>query len=267
MERKNRYVIKVGSSSITNHEVGLNYAAINKLAAQISQLRKGGTEVALVCSGAVAAGRFLLGDIAEELEDKQVAAAFGQGEVTTAWKNAFRDHGILAAQFLLTGSDLEYPKDSLSGALKRGIPVINANDTVNDKEMKQYSLAADNDELSYYVTNVLDADRYILLTDVQGVKDQNGNVISTISSDAEIDRLSFGEKSKTGTGGMESKVRVAWRAAREGRLSWIASAHEEDVLLKIARDQQVGTRFFTQMGLYLVNNISSRYSDATAGKM
>jgi glutamate 5-kinase len=242
-----RYVIKVGSSSITNHEVGLNYAAINKIASQISQLRNDGAEIALVSSGAVAAGRFLLGDTGNNLVDKQVAAAFGQGEVTAAWKDAFRAHGILAAQFLLTGNDLEYPKDSLEGALQRGIPVINANDTVNDQEMRQYEVAADNDELSYYVTNVIDAGKLVLLTDVEGVLNQNGEVVSEINSDANIDQIVTTGKSKVGTGGMRSKLNVAWRAARENRNVWIANASHADVLLKIAKGDQVGTKIYRRV--------------------
>jgi glutamate 5-kinase len=263
MQRKvimKRYVVKVGSSSITNHEVGLNYEAINNIASQISQLRQDGAEVALVSSGAVAAGRFLLGD--EEV-DKQVAAAFGQGEVTTAWSKALRTHGILAAQFLLTGNDLEYPKDSLEGALKRGIPVINANDTVNDQEMRQYEVAADNDELSYYVSNVTDAGSLVLLTDVDGVLNQDGQVISEITSDSDMDRIVINGKSKVGTGGMKSKLNVGWRAAREGRTVWIANANHDDVLLKIARGEQIGTKIHRGG---LINNNGNGYIIATSSK-
>ena len=237
-----RVVIKIGSSSITHHEYGLNTAFMESIAKQVSTLKRDGIEVALVSSGAVAAGRRILGDINGDLVDKQIAAMYGQPELISEWRRAFLKYGILVGQGLFTGNDLDQPKLPLLGALKMGVPVINANDPVNNEEMKRYLVAADNDQLSGFVTELIDAQKLVLLTDIDGVLDNSGHVIREINSFDDLIKIETNGKSASGTGGMMSKLDVAWVAAYNGRTAWIANAHMEDVILKIVQGESVGTK-------------------------
>jgi glutamate 5-kinase len=261
MEFKERVVIKAGSSSLTKRRgqyslkyehYGLDTQAISSVASQAAFLRLNrNCEVAIVASGAVAAGRYLLGEYKSTIEDAQVLAAFGQSELISAFTRAFARRGILTAQFLLTGHDLERPLLSLMGALKRGVAVINANDPVNDVEMRQYAVAADNDQLAGLVAKRIFARKLILLTDTDGVLDtfHSNQTIRSITSVEEyrdaMRSIESGERSSIiGTGGMGSKLRVAWESAKLGKDVWIADAKKRNVILKIMDGEQVGTHVY-----------------------
>ena len=165
-----RFVVKVGSSLVTNQGQGLDHAALALWAGQIAQLRKMNREVVLVSSGAIAEGMQRLGwtKRPHAVNELQAAAAVGQMGLAQAYETCFRQHSLLTSQILLTHDDLADRKrylnarSALRTLLQLGvIPVINENDTVATDEIK----VGDNDTLGSLVTNMVEADVMVILTD------------------------------------------------------------------------------------------------------
>lgn len=247
-----RWVIKIGSALITNDGQGLNHQAIQSWAQQIAGLRESGKEILLVSSGAVAEGMARLGWKLRPhaLHELQAAAALGQMGLVQNFESCFKQHDIHTAQVLLTHEDLgdrqRYlnARSTLKTLLKLGaIPIINENDTVATDEIR----FGDNDTLGALVSNLVEADTLILLTDQQGLYDEDprfnkdAELISE-SSAANTELLGMaGDGGALGQGGMRTKVTAAQRAARSGANTIIASGAEPDILHKIARGEAVGT--------------------------
>ncbi|MBE9560874.1 MAG: glutamate 5-kinase [Proteobacteria bacterium] len=248
----NRWVIKIGSSLITNDGQGLNHQAIQSWAEQIAGLRAAGKEVLLVSSGAVAEGMARIGwkQRPHALHELQAAAALGQMGLIQNFESCFKQHGIHTAQVLLTHEDLgnrqRYlnARSTLKTLLDLGaIPIINENDTVATDEIR----FGDNDTLGALVCNLVEADTLILLTDQQGLFDkdprynEDAKLISeSIASNDELLTMA-GDSGALGQGGMRTKITAAQRAARSGANTIIASGAEENVLQKIAQGETVGT--------------------------
>lgn len=247
-----RWVIKIGSSLITNDGQGLNHQAIQSWAEQIATLRAAGKEILLVSSGAVAEGMARLGwkQRPHALHELQAAAALGQMGLIQNFESCFKQHGIHTAQVLLTHEDLSNrqrylnARSTLKTLLKLGaIPIINENDTVATDEIR----FGDNDTLGALVCNLVEADTLILLTDQQGLFDKdpryNEDAELISESNASNSHLSTmaGEGGTLGQGGMRTKITAAQRAARSGANTIIASGAEENILQKIARGETVGT--------------------------
>src|SRR3954470_13836951 len=173
-----RLVVKVGSSLVTNEGQGLDHAALARWAQQIAELTRRKKEVVLVSSGAVAEGMQRLGwkRRPNALYELQAAAAVGQMGLVEAYESCFRQHGLHTAQVLLTHEDLADRKrylnarSTLRTLLDLGvIPVINENDTVVTDEIK----LGDNDTLGAMVTNLVEADALVILTDQAGLFDSD----------------------------------------------------------------------------------------------
>lgn len=243
-----RLIVKIGSSTITKDGDPLNRDFMDNIAVQVSELFRRGVEVAIVSSGAVACGRKILGDIGTATLDNQVAAVYGQPELIAQWKIAFSKYGVNVGQELLTDYNLKNSKLVLENSLKRGVVIINANDAVNDEEMRQFAISADNDRLAGYVTNLVNADTLILLTDVEGVLDERGQLLDYVDRLEDIESVI--QNSGTGIGGMWSKCVVAKQVAREGQRSIIANGRTSNVILRIARGENLGTRFVKGWMLY-----------------
>ncbi len=235
---KKRIVIKIGSSSITKNGT-LDKRVINSMAKQVALLFRLGVEIVIVSSGAVACGRNIL-SLRKTKSSSQIAAIYGQNLLLNAWSQAFDKYNMQIGQVLISEADLKSSSTPLIKGLKHGIQIINANDAVNDEEMKAYFLSSDNDKLSVHIARFIQADTLILLTNVDGVLDTNGKVISKLTKNS---KLLFGEKSSTGTGGMSSKVNVGFESAREGIQTFIANANTKDIILKILMGKQIGTTF------------------------
>src|SRR6187455_2521173 len=165
-----RIVVKVGSSLVTNQGQGLDHAALARWAEQIARLKEMGKEVILVSSGAIAEGMQRLGwkKRPHAMHELQAAAAVGQMGLAQAYETAFRGHGLKTAQVLLTHADMAdrqrylNARSTLRTLLTLGVvPVINENDTVVTDEIK----LGDNDTLGAMVTNLVEADALIILTD------------------------------------------------------------------------------------------------------
>ena len=248
-----RLVVKVGSSLVTNEGRGLDHAAVARWAAEISALRREGREVVLVSSGAIAEGMQRLGWAArpKAIHELQAAAAVGQMGLVQAYEAAFAGYGLHTAQILLTHDDLADRRRYLNArstlrtliALSV-IPIINENDTVTTDEIR----VGDNDTLGALVTNLIEADVLVLLTDQQGLytadprRDSQATLVRTArASDPALEAMAGGAGSEIGRGGMLTKVLAAKRAARSGASTVIACGREPDVLTRLAAGEAVGT--------------------------
>jgi glutamate 5-kinase len=248
-----RLVVKVGSSLVTDEGRGLDAAAVTRWAAQIAGLKRAGRQIVLVSSGAIAEGIKRLGWTARPsaIHELQAAAAVGQMGLVQAYESAFAEFGLRTAQILLTHEDLADRRRYLNArstlvtllALDV-IPIINENDTVTTDEIR----FGDNDTLGALVTNLIEADVLILLTDQQGLftADPRRDPAATLvraarAGDSQLEAMAGGAGSAIGSGGMLSKVLAAKRAARSGASTIIADGREEDVLTRLAAGEDIGT--------------------------
>src|SRR3990170_5783380 len=176
MKGARRFVVKVGSSLVTNQGEGLNAEAIARWAGQVAKLREQGREIVLVSSGAIAAGLERLGwkRRPHAMHELQAAAAVGQMGLVQAYESSFRGYGLATAQVLLTHADLAdrqrylNARSTLMTLLGLGVvPIINENDTVVTDEIR----FGDNDTLGALVTNLVEADALVILTDQAGLYD------------------------------------------------------------------------------------------------
>ncbi|HZR69829.1 MAG TPA: glutamate 5-kinase [Burkholderiales bacterium] len=253
MKAARRFVVKVGSSLVTNRGQGLDAPAIGRWAAQVAELRGAGHEVIMVSSGAIAEGMQRLGwsRRPRTMHELQAAAAVGQMGLAQVYESCFRGHGLRTAQVLLTHADLAdrqrylNARSTLLTLLSLGIvPVINENDTVVTDEIR----FGDNDTLGALVTNLVEADVLVILTDQEGLytsdprRDAGATLVRTATAgDPRLEDMAGGAGSETARGGMLTKVLAAKRAARSGAQTVIASGREPDVLGRIAAGEAIGT--------------------------
>ena len=253
-----RLVVKVGSSLVTNQGQGLDQAAIARWAAQIAQLRARDKEVVLVSSGAIAEGMQRLGWTRrpQAMHELQAAAAVGQMGLVQVYESSFREHGLQTAQVLLTHADLAdrqrylNARSTLRTLLALGvIPIINENDTVVTDEIK----FGDNDTLGALVTNLIEADCLIILTDQAGLytRDPREDAAAELVREAKagaakLEQMCGKAGSHIAKGGMLTKVLAAKRAARSGAHTVIASGHEPEVLVRLAEGEAIGTQLVAE---------------------
>jgi glutamate 5-kinase len=248
-----RIVVKVGSSLVTNEGRGLDRPAVAHWAAQIATLRQQGREVVLVSSGAIAEGMARLGWRKRPvvMHELQAAAAVGQMGLVQAYEAAFAEHGLHTAQILLTHEDLAdrhrylNARSTLFALLRLGVvPIVNENDTVVTDEIR----FGDNDTLGALVTNLIEADALIILTDQRGLygadprKQPDAPFIAQgQAGDPVLEAMAGGAGSTVGTGGMLTKILAAKRAARSGAHTVIASGREQNVLTRLSQGEPIGT--------------------------
>jgi glutamate 5-kinase len=243
-------VVKVGSSLVTNDGRGLDAEAIARWAGQVAQLTALGKRTILVSSGAIAEGMQRLGWTRRphSMHELQAAAAVGQMGLVQCYESCFRRHGLRTAQVLLTHADLAdrqrylNARSTLRTLLRLGvIPVINENDTVVTDEIK----LGDNDTLGAMVTNLVEADALVILTDQAGLYDADPRmqadaklIARARAGDPTLESMAGGTGSALAKGGMLTKVLAAKRAARSGAHTVIASGREPDVLVRLDRGAQ-----------------------------
>jgi glutamate 5-kinase len=253
-----RVIVKVGSSLVTNEGRGLDHAAIAKWADQIAHLRRMGKQVVLVSSGAVAEGMLRLGFERRPvaIHELQACAAVGQMGLAQIYETSFRAHDLRTAQVLLTHADLAdrerylNARSTLFTLLELGVvPVINENDTVVTDEIK----FGDNDTLGALVANLIEADALIILTDQRGLytSDPRKNPDATFvheakAGDPALEAMAGGAGSGIGSGGMLTKILAARRAASSGAHTVIAWGREDQVLVRLAEGEAIGTQLTAQ---------------------
>ncbi len=252
--RSGKWVVKVGSALVTDGGRGLDTDRIRGWTDQLAALRADGRGMTLVSSGAVAQGVQRMGwrSSPRELFKLQAAAAIGQSGLVHAYETAFQRHGLQTAQVLLTHDDLSdrrrylNARTTLRTLLELGVvPVVNENDTVATDEFR----FNDNDTLAALVTNLVEADLLVILTDQAGLFDADPRMHSDAAlisegraGDPHLETLCGGGSSgRLGRGGMLAKVQAAAKAARSGAATVIASGQEPDVLRRLARGESLGT--------------------------
>ncbi|GAA3966956.1 glutamate 5-kinase [Thermobifida alba] len=250
--RARRVVVKVGSSSLTTPEGGIDHDRIRDLTDVLAARRTAGTEVVLVSSGAVAAGMAPLGLTRRprDLATQQAAASVGQGLLLARYTAEFARHSLTAAQILLTADDLmrraQYrnAQRAMSRLLEIGaVPIVNENDTVATHEIR----FGDNDRLAALVAHLLRADVLVLLTDVDALYDGNPSLptsrrISLVNGPDDLAGVDLGSAGRrgVGTGGMVTKVESARIATEAGVATVLTSAANARAALD---GEQVGTFF------------------------
>ena len=237
-----RVVVKVGSSSLTRADGGLDLNRIDILAGLIAGMRRRGHDVVLVSSGAVASGLVPLGlsRRPDELSLLQAAASVGQGRLAARWETAMSAYGLVTAQVLLTAHDVAIRshyrtvRATFDSLLSLGaVPIINENDAVATSE---FSLG-DNDRLAALVAHLVTADVLVLLTDVDGLwtarpGTPGATPIRYVRSSADLAGVSVsGRGSFVGTGGMTTKLQAATIACASGTTTLIARADDAAGLL------------------------------------
>ncbi|MBX2880878.1 MAG: glutamate 5-kinase [Granulosicoccus sp.] len=248
-----RWVVKVGSSLLTDNGTGLDHDIIEHWTKQISELLDKGREVVLVSSGSIAAGvaRLKLTERPTRVDQLQAAAAVGQMGLIRAYESGFERDGRLTAQILLTHEDLANrrrylnARGTLSTLLKHGVvPVVNENDTVTTDEIR----LGDNDTLAAQVANLIDAEVLVLLTDQEGLFDKDPRhhkdarlMERANASDPKTLALAGPAGSAIGSGGMRTKVLAADRAAQTGTTTIIADGRAPKVLLRLSDGEPIGT--------------------------
>ena len=252
-DKKKRWVVKIGSALITA-EAGLNLENIHQWSRQFAQLIQEGVELVLVSSGSIAEGmhRLQWTKRPTAIHELQAAAAVGQMGLVRAYESELKGHGIQTAQILLTHDDLSNrkrylnAKSTLATLLKLGVlPVINENDTVTTDEIR----VGDNDNLAALVANLISADQLIILTDQEGLFDRDPGkhtdaklITSATAGDPALIDMAGPSRNRLATGGMQTKVLAAQRAARSGTHTTIASGRAQDVLLRLHNGESIGTR-------------------------
>ncbi|MEI6125352.1 MAG: glutamate 5-kinase [Pseudomonadota bacterium] len=260
-----RVVVKLGSYVLTTPSWKLDRKVFLDVARSIDELRKKDMEVVIVSSGAIASGMGKLGlkERPRILAQEQAAAAIGQISLMALWDKAFSRFDMHAAQILLTHSDLRDRKrflnarHTVNSVFEFGaVPVINENDTVVVDEIK----FGDNDHLSSLVTNLVQADLLIILTDIDGVYDSDPRSSSSAqfiplikNIDSSVEQLAGGSKSKISRGGMATKIKAAKTAAHFGIPTIIASGKAPGNLLSILSGEQTGTLILPEQ-----NKLTSR---------
>jgi glutamate 5-kinase len=243
--RRQRVIVKVGTSTLTAGTGRLNPARMVSLVRQIADLRAKSVDVLVVTSGAQQAGRERLATKGEPktIPFKQMLAAVGQGRLMHLWEQYFDIYDIVVAQVLLTREDIEdrrrylNARDTFDSLLTEGIvPIVNENDATATDEIK----VGENDSLSAMVANLIDADLLVLLTDTDGLytadpnSDRDARLIEHVDNiDARIHALAAGSQSGLGTGGMRTKIVAADMAMRCGTSVVIANGSRENVLLDV----------------------------------
>jgi glutamate 5-kinase len=250
-----RVVIKIGSSLLTKGGQGLDKSAIAAWVSQMVGLKHRSIDVVLVSSGSVAEGMSRLGLKVrpKTLHELQAAAAVGQMGLVRVFDDNFQQHGLHAAQVLLTHDDLTdrqrylNARSTLLTLLKFGVvPVINENDTVATEEIR----FGDNDTLAALVANLVEADLLIILTDQKGLYTGDPGVypdaelIPQISvNDSRLEKMAGESRSGLGRGGMYTKVKAARLASRSGAATVVAPGVFDNVITQVISGEQIGTHF------------------------
>jgi glutamate 5-kinase len=249
-----RLVVKLGTGLLTDEHNGLARAQIQQLVEQLAAQRREGRQLILVSSGAIGAGMAALGlkRRPQQVHELQACAAIGQSKLMAVYDDLFGQRDIPVAQVLLTHDDLRNrarhlnARATLSELLARGVtPIINENDTVAVDEIK----FGDNDRLGALTATLIDADLLIILSHVEGLLDEAGNLVSVVSSiTRDIEALAGGTDRATSVGGMKSKIEAAKIVTRAGIPLIIASGDRPDALARLLAGDETGTIFLPKTG-------------------
>ena len=267
MEKKQRIVVKVGTSTLTHDSGNLDLRSMEHLVRTLSDLSGMGHEIILVTSGAIAVGTAKLGlpERPKELRMKQATAAVGQCRMMHLYDKLFSEYNRSMAQILLTGDDVEeedramHLRSTFSALLEMGvIPVVNENDSVSSAEIEtgHHKVLGDNDTLSAIVARLCNADLLVLMSDINGLYDADPKThpdakllhhVHEITP--EILEMAGGAGSWRGTGGMATKLTAARIAMESGCDMVITNGARMKDLYDIVAGGSIGTRFAAKKGV------------------
>ncbi|HKZ37778.1 MAG TPA: glutamate 5-kinase [Chryseolinea sp.] len=252
--KKKVVAIKVGSNVITNKQGLPDEQVIVSISNQIKTLKDEGYQVLLISSGAVAAGKSLyqFAKKTDTIVQRQVLASIGQVKLISLYKDIFDKRNMLCSQVLVTKEDFKSRshylnmQNCLSALLSNKIvPIINENDVVSVTEL----MFTDNDELAGLVSAMMNTDILIILTNVDGVYDGDPELPGTNllavydSKKINLQQIAVSKKSGFGRGGILTKCQTSEKIARMGIPVHIANGRTENVILRILKDEEIGTRF------------------------
>ena len=256
--RRQRTVIKVGTSTLTYENGKMNFRRIERLCKVLCDLHNSGEDLLLVSSGAVGVGmgKTGLSRRPEETKKKQALAAIGQCELMFMYDKFFGEYNHNIAQILLTADVVEsdHKRENIVNTIEALldmdiIPIINENDTVAIDEIYGKNFG-DNDMLSAIVSGIVGADRLIILTDIDGLYDSNprsnpdAKKIDVVESiDTEILEMAAGTGSNRGTGGMITKLQAANYATKCGIEVDVINGSEPETLYQVFDGNCPGTKF------------------------
>lgn len=250
-----RIVIKIGTSTLTHLSGHLNIRRVEELCKTISDIKNAGHEVIMVSSGAIGMGVGKLGlrQRPSDIPTKQAAAAVGQCELMYTYDRLFSEYNHTVAQLLITGDDVanETRHRNFSNTLNRllelnAIPIINENDTVATDEI----VIGDNDTLAAFVAESVQADKLVLLSDIDGLytadphTNPDAQLIQFINCvDEDVIALAGGSNGSQGTGGMITKLQAAKICLACGCEMIIANGNNPTNLYDIIEGKPIGTTF------------------------
>jgi glutamate 5-kinase len=255
--RYRRIVAKFGTSLLTAGSDRLDLESMSRLVGQVVRLRSRGVEVVVVSSGAQAAGRHRLAKRLPQghVPSRQAYASVGQSHLMQSWDELFDWHETVVAQVLLTRRDLTdrlgylNARNTLRDLIESGtVPIVNENDAVALDQVLATRIG-ENDSLSAYVANLIDADLLVILTDVEGLYDRDPHSDPTATLLRRVERIdssieaTAGSGRGHGTGGMATKLAAARIATQAGVDVVIANGHHPDALVSIASGEERGTCF------------------------
>jgi glutamate 5-kinase len=272
-------VVKIGSSSLTDHHGVIDTALIDGVCAQVAALRESRDRVVLVSSGAVSAGVAALGLPARpgDLPTLQALAALGQPRLMHVYEAALAAHGLVAGQVLLVPHDFInrrqylHARETLLRLLELGcVPVVNENDAIASDEIR----FGDNDRLAALVSHLIGADLLLLLTDLAGLYNRDPRadpeaqlVAEVAATDPMLDVAAGGTGTSRGSGGMASKLTAARIASWSGVRAVIALATRENVLPSAVRGEPVGTTFHAHERRLPARKLWIAFASAVEGRL
>lgn len=251
-----RLVVKVGTSTLTYDTGKTNIRRMHKLVSVLSDIVNSGIEVALVTSGAIGVGVGKLGfkERPSDISGRQAAATVGQCELMFMYDKLFGEYGHTVGQLLITKSDVdsEERRKNLVNTFEKlfdygAVPIVNENDSVAVDEI----VYGDNDSLSAIVAKLVNADALIILTDIDGLYDDNPNENEDAKLISQVDEITDeliavagGHGSRFSTGGMVTKLHAAQIAMDAGIDAIVMNGAAPESIYKALDGKQIGT-FFT----------------------
>lgn len=244
---KNLIVIKIGTGVLTRENGTLDGASLVRLVTAVAGLKAQGYPCVMVSSGAVGAGVSSLDLTAypDDVETRQAAAAIGQARLMQRYQTIFEQFDLDVAQLLLTGADLQESRERISATMHRLleegdiIPIINENDSVAIEELR----VGDNDMLSARVAEFLNASQLIMFTTVDGLLDEEDQLIEKVGELSKVDGLIRAENGKFSIGGMASKLQAVEYATQAGIGVLVANGRRPEQLSELVEGRGRCTRF------------------------